>query len=575
MFSSLDHAPANPQVAALFSKPVTEDTQVEAREAQTRAAVLQYYEQHQQEQAQAQELEDQRLGKKTKSAVERADVDLDEMKQKLLNTQESKRIKTKKQQKKEKPSEDKQDSENKKKRKRKIEIDEDEQDEFDELIYGSGNKELASKYLKAFDEDHKIKKVATKDSQATDQKKKKGKKAKSTKEPFDPKVNNIFIGNVPIPKDKNLEKTKKALKHFILENIPGLKVGPIRFRSIALSKRERKKVGVIKKDFNSKRDNMNAYVVLFSEDDCQKALQLNGKVFQDKHLVVNLASNDSFNMNKSVFLGNVAFEATEETFYKLFEDCNVSSIRLIRDNETGMGLGYGYATFAEEEDVRLALKKDGSDINGRKLRVSVCIKKLANKSKKEGLINKYGKKVAIKNSSDVKFGAKEHRVKEKKKKAKTQISGLQGADITKKEEKGYSKKEKKMMKSSTPKQWRNSKEDKEIKGAKKDSKVVKTSKTSKASGKIKLKKPKHLKRKLAQLEAQGISSQERAKYAAKKALEAKLENQKFFKERFEAQKQARQKRIEKEHKKSEKNMKKHEKNSKKSEKNTKKSQQKQ
>lgn len=103
------------------------------------------------------------------------------------------------------------------------------------------------------------------------------------------------------------------------------------------------------------------------------------------------------------------------------------------------------------------------------------------------------------------FGAKEHRPSKKRKNNEgKEIIGLVGTEIVNANELHLrNKKLDKKLKKMTPAQWKNTK--------------AKTEKKEKTKF-----KPKHLKRTLARMEAEGISATERAKFAARKAQEAKL-----------------------------------------------------
>ena len=89
-------------------------------------------------------------------------------------------------------------------------------------------------------------------------------------------------------------------------------------------------------------------------------------------------------MKRCVFLGNLAFDSSDETIYNFFEQCGeISYVRLIRDSKTNIGKGFGYVQFKERSSVDLALKLTGTKIggniegNGREVRVTRCDKGLS------------------------------------------------------------------------------------------------------------------------------------------------------------------------------------------------------
>lgn len=75
-------------------------------------------------------------------------------------------------------------------------------------------------------------------------------------------------------------------------------------------------------------------------------------------------------------------ELKDEELWKFFEDCgNILSVRVVRDNATGLGKGFGYVNFDDRGAVELALKKNQNDLQNRSIRISRCVKKP--KEKKE------------------------------------------------------------------------------------------------------------------------------------------------------------------------------------------------
>ncbi len=67
---------------------------------------------------------------------------------------------------------------------------------------------------------------------------------------------------------------------------------------------------------------------------------------------------------------------TDEAVYSHFEKCgDIDNVRLIRDNKTGIGKGFGYVQFKTVDSVSLALKLDGTKMGERKIRVSRAVKK--------------------------------------------------------------------------------------------------------------------------------------------------------------------------------------------------------
>ncbi|KAJ2604760.1 Nucleolar protein 12 [Coemansia sp. RSA 1804] len=198
---------------------------------------------------------------------------------------------------------------------------------------------------------------------------KKPKKALLGRMPQDPETlkRTLFVGNLSINciTDQTKYKKFKALcsQHG--------QVNSIRFRSIAFAELLPRKIAFIRGSFHSERQTCNAYVEFAEAESATKARKLNATLFDEKHIRVNLASNEkSYDMKRSAFVGNLDFAAEEEDLWRHFEACGaVENVRIVRDPKTSLGKGFGYVQFTDRSAVVLALKLDGSELNSRKLRV--------------------------------------------------------------------------------------------------------------------------------------------------------------------------------------------------------------
>lgn len=75
--------------------------------------------------------------------------------------------------------------------------------------------------------------------------------------------------------------------------------------------------------------------------------------------------------SKTIFVGNLSYNSTEEDITNFFRDCgNVVSVRLGK-GDNGRSKGYCHIDFESEEGVENALKKSGEEFDGRKIRVDV------------------------------------------------------------------------------------------------------------------------------------------------------------------------------------------------------------
>jgi nucleolar protein 12 len=189
------------------------------------------------------------------------------------------------------------------------------------------------------------------------------------------KARTVFVGNLPV---SCLEKEdgKKLRTKFSVHG----KIETIRFRSIGFSNSLPKRVAFQRGDFHPERDTLNAYVVYSNIDEAKAALSENATTFNEKHIRVDLAETSKNDMKRSVFVGNLPFDAKEEALWEFFSSCgNVANVRLIRDSKTSLGKGFGYVQFQDKSSVALAIQLNGASCCGRNVRVFRC----KNKEKSE------------------------------------------------------------------------------------------------------------------------------------------------------------------------------------------------
>jgi len=74
---------------------------------------------------------------------------------------------------------------------------------------------------------------------------------------------------------------------------------------------------------------------------------------------------------RSVFVGNIPYEATEEQLKAIFTEIGVvMSFRLVYDRETGKPKGYGFCEYQDTETALSAMRNlNGRELHGRNLRV--------------------------------------------------------------------------------------------------------------------------------------------------------------------------------------------------------------
>ncbi|XP_068982135.1 uncharacterized protein [Bombus flavifrons] len=209
----------------------------------------------------------------------------------------------------------------------------------------------------------------------------------SSLEEFKENERTIFVGN--LPKDVTKKQLQKLFKQFG-------KIDAIRIRGkISKSLNIPKRVAAITNDLHPKMKSVYAYIRFESEESTKKALSANGRKFEGNYIRVDMSmkSNDKYETKKSVFIGNLHFNVDDDSVRNHFKRCGeIQSVRIIRDNQTGVGKGFGYVNFKSEDAVALALELDGITILNREVRVKPNI--VQDKRTKE----KYGKRYPAENN---------------------------------------------------------------------------------------------------------------------------------------------------------------------------------
>jgi nucleolar protein 12 len=171
----------------------------------------------------------------------------------------------------------------------------------------------------------------------------------------------LFVGNVStlvVEKSHTRDFKKLFQQHGELESI--------RFRSIAFNGHMPRKEAFLQKKLHEKRDTLNAYVVFKQQEDAEKALDLNGSVFMEKHLRVDKTETKQEKKRDSkrcIFIGNLNFDLTDEAIWSVFGDLGIEYVRVVRDRKTNIGKGFGYVQFKDKSSASLALKLNGTNVD--------------------------------------------------------------------------------------------------------------------------------------------------------------------------------------------------------------------
>ncbi|MFW6054668.1 MAG: RNA recognition motif domain-containing protein [Thermodesulfobacteriota bacterium] len=76
-------------------------------------------------------------------------------------------------------------------------------------------------------------------------------------------------------------------------------------------------------------------------------------------------------MTKKMYVGNLAFQSTEDDIQNLFTQYGeVKSINLITDRETGRSRGFAFVEMDDQEANAAMQALDGTDLDGRNLKVN-------------------------------------------------------------------------------------------------------------------------------------------------------------------------------------------------------------
>ncbi|KAF9545376.1 Nucleolar protein 12 [Mortierella hygrophila] len=204
-----------------------------------------------------------------------------------------------------------------------------------------------------------------------------------TKKSDDPErqARTAFVGNLAVTSmtKGDFKKLKAAFTAF----------GPvesIRFRSIAFAELLPRKIAFITGKLHPERDVLNAYIVFKNKASVPKAVAaMNGQLFLNKHIRVDTVDGAKKHQpKKSVFVGNLAFDAQEEDLWEFFKDSgDIENVRIIRDRKTNLGKGFAYVTFQDRASVDVALRLHDTKMGTRKMRVVRC-KRLEEEAKTDG-----------------------------------------------------------------------------------------------------------------------------------------------------------------------------------------------
>ena len=79
-------------------------------------------------------------------------------------------------------------------------------------------------------------------------------------------------------------------------------------------------------------------------------------------------------MTKKLYVGNLAFQTTEDTLRQTFASCGeVAEVSLVLDRMTGRSRGFAFLAMASAEDAEKAVQQLNEQlVDGRPIRVSIA-----------------------------------------------------------------------------------------------------------------------------------------------------------------------------------------------------------
>ena len=177
----------------------------------------------------------------------------------------------------------------------------------------------------------------------------------------------VFIGNLPLQ-----TKRQELIKFF--RNCGS--IDSVRFRSIpTIESKLPKKASVILKKFSNVNESIHAYVVFKDKESVNKAIELNGQMFKERHIRVSKADDTNHDYKQTIFVGNIPFTVTEEELWKEFAKLGeVKNVRVVRDNTTQKSKGIAYIMFSNKEERKKA-EAAKIVIGGRELRIKKATSK--------------------------------------------------------------------------------------------------------------------------------------------------------------------------------------------------------
>lgn len=77
----------------------------------------------------------------------------------------------------------------------------------------------------------------------------------------------------------------------------------------------------------------------------------------------------------SAYIGNLAWDVSEDELREFFRDCAIAAIRFAHDKDTGEFRGFGHVDFADDKSLELAVSLDQQEVHGRPVKIAYAVPK--------------------------------------------------------------------------------------------------------------------------------------------------------------------------------------------------------
>ena len=128
----------------------------------------------------------------------------------------------------------------------------------------------------------------------------------------------------------------------------------------------------VQMDYDSGKSRGFGYVQFTTSEAVEKALLMDGQEIDGRAVKIARDRRDHQTSppSSTLFIGNLSFDASEDTVWNFFDDYGVKRVRIPTDPDTGWPKGFGYVEFRDVYSARKAFEAaNGAYIEGRSIRL--------------------------------------------------------------------------------------------------------------------------------------------------------------------------------------------------------------